>query len=102
MDAATASLKVPTLVAERRKLITVTREETIAFLKSKGFAVVPSVSNKFMVDAKRPAQEIIAALRREKVYIGRAWPIWPTHVRISVGTPEEMKIFHDAFLKVTA
>jgi histidinol-phosphate/aromatic aminotransferase/cobyric acid decarboxylase-like protein len=102
MVAATASLKVPTLVAERRKLITDTREETIAFLKEKGFAVVPSVSNKFMVDTRRPSAEIIAALRRERVYIGRPWSIWPTHVRISVGTREEMQLFRQAFLKVTA
>lgn len=102
MVAATASLKVPNLVADRRKEISETRDAIIAFLKGKGFSVVPSVSNKFMVDAKKPAQEIIAAMRREKVYIGRSWPIWPTHVRISVGTPQEMEIFKAAFLKVTA
>jgi histidinol-phosphate/aromatic aminotransferase/cobyric acid decarboxylase-like protein len=102
MVAATASLKVPHLVEDRRKEISETRDQTIAFLKGKGFSVVPSVSNKFMVDARKPAQEIIAAMRREKVYIGRAWPIWPTHVRISVGTPQEMEIFKGAFLKVTA
>jgi len=102
MVAATASLKVPNLVADRRKTISDIREENVSFLKSKGYAVVPSVSNKFMVDARKPATEVIASMRREKVYIGRAWPIWPTHVRISVGTPQEMEIFRAAFLKVTA
>jgi histidinol-phosphate/aromatic aminotransferase/cobyric acid decarboxylase-like protein len=55
-----------------------------------------------MVDAKRPADEMIMALRAEKVYIGRPWPVWPTHVRVSVGTQEEMNKFKAAFLKVMA
>ena len=27
-------------------------------------------------------------------------PSWPTHVRVTIGTPEEMKKFQTAFLKV--
>ena len=100
--AATASLKSPSLVADRRKLIGDVREECIAFLKAKGFTVVPSVSNKFMVDVRRPGGEIITAMRKEKVYIGRVWPSWPTYVRVTVGTREEMEKFKAAFIKVTA
>ena len=102
MAAATASLKVKTLVPERREKIRVIREENLAFLEKHGYKVVPSVSNKFMVDTKRPAQEVIMALRKEKVYIGRPWPVWPTSVRVTVGTKEEMAKFQAAFLKVMA
>jgi len=102
MAAATASLKVKTLIPERREHIKVIREDTLAFLDKKGYKVVPSVSNKFMVDVRRPAQEVIMAMRKEKVYIGRPWPVWPTYVRVSVGTPEEMKKFKEAFTKVMA
>jgi histidinol-phosphate aminotransferase len=63
---------------------------------------VPSGSNKFMVDVKRPGEEIILALRREKIYVGRVWPSWPTHVRVTIGTAEEMDKFKTAFLKVMA
>jgi histidinol-phosphate/aromatic aminotransferase/cobyric acid decarboxylase-like protein len=55
-----------------------------------------------MVDVKRPGGEIITALQKEKVYIGRVWPSWPTHVRISIGTQDEMNKFKTAFLKVMA
>jgi histidinol-phosphate/aromatic aminotransferase/cobyric acid decarboxylase-like protein len=66
------------------------------------FKYVPSMSNKFMVDVKRPGEEIIEALRKEKIYIGRVWKTWPTYVRVSIGTQEEMNKFKTAFLKVMA
>jgi histidinol-phosphate aminotransferase len=102
MAAATASLKVKTLVPERREKIRIIREENLAFLEKHGYKTVPSVSNKFMVDTRRPATEVIAALRKEKVYIGRPWPVWPTSVRVSVGTKDEMAKFQAAWLKVMA
>jgi len=44
----------------------------------------------------------VLAMRKEKVYIGRVWPVWPTYVRVTIGTGDEMKKFQDAFLKVMA
>jgi len=41
-------------------------------------------------------------MQKENVYIGRAWPVWPTHVRVTVGTREEMEKFKAAFAKVLA
>jgi histidinol-phosphate aminotransferase len=102
MGAATASLKSKTLVPERREKIKVIREDTLAFLEKHGYKVVPSVSNKFMVDTKRPASDVIMAMRKEKVYIGRPWPVWPTYVRVTVGTQDDMTKFKAAFLKVMA
>jgi histidinol-phosphate aminotransferase len=100
MAAATASLKSKTVVPERRKIIAAVREDTYAFLEKHKFNYVPSVSNKFMVDTKRPAREVISAMAAEKVYIGRPWEAWPTHVRVSIGTQDEMNKFKTAFLKV--
>ena len=102
MVAANASLKSKTLVPERRKIIGDVRTDVLSFLDQHGFPYVPSVSNCFMVDVGRPGAQIIEALRKEKVYIGRVWPSWPTHVRVSVGTAEEMSKFKTAFLKVMA
>jgi histidinol-phosphate aminotransferase len=100
--AAMASLKVKNLIAERRKIITGIRNDVFEFLEKHKFQYVPSVSNKFMVDVKRPGSEIIEAIRKEKIYIGRVWSIWPTHVRVTIGTQSEMEKFKTAFLKVTA
>jgi histidinol-phosphate aminotransferase len=102
MAGATASLKSKTVVPERRKIIADVRNDVFAFMDKHNFKYVPSVSNKFMADVKRPAREVIEAMQKEKVYIGRPWPVWPTHVRISIGTQEEMNKFKTAFLKVMA
>ena len=102
MVAATASLKSKGLVPERRKIIAGVRENVFEFLDKHNFQYGPSVSNKFMVNVKRPGGEIIDALRKEKIYIGRVWPSWPTYVRVSVGTQDEMNKFKTAFLKVMA
>jgi histidinol-phosphate aminotransferase len=102
MVGATTSLKVKNLVAERRKIIKDVREDTLSFLDKHQFHYVPSVSNKFMVDVKRPGREVIDLMAKENVYIGRVWPSWPTYVRVTVGTREEMAKFKTAFLKVMA
>jgi len=102
MAGATASLKAKSLVPERRKIIGDVRADVFAFLDQHKFQYVPSVSNKFMVDVKRPGMEIIEAMRKEKIYIGRVWPSWPTYVRVSIGTQDEMNKFKAAFLKVMA
>ncbi|MGA2267735.1 MAG: pyridoxal phosphate-dependent aminotransferase [Bryobacteraceae bacterium] len=102
MAAASASLEAKYVVAERRKLIGDVREDVLGFLDKHNFKFTPSVSNCFMVDVGRPGQQIAAALRQDKIYIGRVWPSWPTHVRVTVGTQEEMNKFKAAFLKVMA
>jgi histidinol-phosphate aminotransferase len=102
MIGATTSLKVKTLVAERRKIIKDIREDTLAFLDQHHIHYVPSVSNKFMVDVKRPGREVIDLMAKEHVYIGRVWPSWPTYVRVTVGSREDMAKFKTAFLKVMA
>jgi histidinol-phosphate aminotransferase len=102
MAAASASLMSKNLVPERRKLIAGVRNDTFAFLDKHNFKFVPSVSNCFMVDVGRPGSQIVTAMRKENVYIGRVWPAWPNHVRVTVGTADEMKKFQAAFVKVMA
>jgi histidinol-phosphate aminotransferase len=100
MAAATASLKAKTLVAERRKLIKDIREDVFAFLDKNHFSFLPSVSNCFMLDVKMPAKRFMKAMQKEKIYVGRAWAVWPTHSRITIGTKEEMAKFKTALVKV--
>ncbi len=98
--AATASLKHEHLVSERKQLNAAIRQKTFDWLASQGYSYVPSQSNCFMLDTKRPAKEVIDAMAKRNVYIGRPWPIWPTHVRITVGTQPEMEAFQAAFQSV--
>lgn len=101
MAGAAASLKVSgKLVPQRREIIGNIREDLQSWLVSKNVSFVPSQSNKIMIDTKRPGNDVIQAMFKEKVLIGRVWPVWPTHVRVSIGTAEEMAKFRTAFAKV--
>lgn len=99
---ATASLKVKGLIAERRAINKRVRENTLEFLEKKGVKYVPSETNFFMMEVGRPGAEFAQAMAANKVMIGRVWPAWPTKVRVTVGTQEEMDKFKAAYLKVVA
>ena len=102
LAAAKASLIDTELVPARKKLIGDVRTETLAWLKSNGYSYTPSVSNCFMLETSRPGKEIIAAMAAKEIFIGRIWPAWPTQVRITVGTRDEMLAFRNAFKEVMA
>ncbi len=99
MAGADASLKVKDLVAERKKKLADVREETFAFLTKNNITFIPSVSNCFMMDTKRPGMQFVKAMQGDNVFIGRVWPVWPTWARVTVGTKEEMAKFQAACLK---
>jgi histidinol-phosphate aminotransferase len=98
--AAITSLRDPALVPERKKVNAAVRAETFVWLERNGYSYTPSVSNFFMLDTRRPSKETIDAMAKRNVFIGRAWPIWPTHVRITVGTKPDMEKFQLAFHEV--
>ena len=98
--AATASLRHEHLVPERKQINATVRQKTFEWLDRNGYSYVPSQSNCFMLDTKRPAKEVIDAMAARNVYIGRIWPVWPTYSRITVGTQEEMEKFQEAFQAV--
>jgi histidinol-phosphate aminotransferase len=95
--AAKTSLKHKDLVLERKKINADIRNDVFSWLATNKYSFVPSESNCFMVDVKRPGKQFIEAMEAKKVYIGRVWPAWPTHVRVTVGTGSEMEAFKKAF-----
>jgi histidinol-phosphate aminotransferase len=99
---ATASLKSMGLVDERRALNTRIREQTFEFLEKRNIKHTPSETNFFMMDVRRPWGDFSKAMAGQGVLVGRLWPIWPTMVRVSVGTDHEMKRFQEAFDQVMA
>ncbi|MEA9708210.1 pyridoxal phosphate-dependent aminotransferase [Xanthomonas campestris] len=97
-----ASLRDATLVPQRRARTAANRTDVIDFLTKQGYACTASESNCFMVDVKQPAAGFKDAMATFGVFIGRSWPVWPTWSRITVGTPEEMARFKQAFVQVMA
>ncbi len=100
MVGAIASLKAKGLVEERREVIADIREQTAGWLVKKGYPVLPSEANMLMVDVRRPGRKVFDLLLEEKVVIGRSWPSMPNHVRITIGTRDEMAKFRAAFERV--
>jgi histidinol-phosphate aminotransferase len=98
--AASASLKDFRLVHERKSINVGIRSQVFAWLDRNGYSYVPSESNCFMLDTKRPAQAAIDAMAKQNVFIGRIWPVWPTYTRITIGTAPEMEQFQAAWQKV--
>jgi histidinol-phosphate aminotransferase len=49
---------------------------------------------------RQPGRSFAQAMINEKVAIGRTWPSMPNHVRVSIGTREEMAKFRAAFARV--
>jgi histidinol-phosphate aminotransferase len=97
---ATASMKVKNLVEDRRALCKQIRENTFSFLEKKGISFVPSQGNFFMMEVKQKGEDFAQKMADEKIIIGRIWPVWPTKVRVTVGTQEEMTKFNQAVAKI--
>ena len=76
------------------------RRRTTAELDGMGFKVVPSEANFFMVHIRRQVQPVIDAFRTRGVLVGRPFPPMLEHLRVSIGTPDEMSRFMLAFKEI--
>ena len=88
------------LIAARKRDNAARRADLMGFFDRQGFRYTPSVSNKLMVDARMPTQQVIDGMREKGVWVGRPWPVWPTHVRVSLGSQADLERFKVAFVEV--
>ncbi len=77
------------------------RTWTTAELAKAGVKVVPSSANFFMAEIGRDVAPLIAALKEQGIEVGRRFPALPTHLRVTVGTENEMQRFVAAFNRVS-
>lgn len=99
---ATATLKNKALMEEVKRKTIASREKTMKELRDLGYETIPSQANFFMVGLRRDVQPVIQAFREQGVLVGRPFPPMTTHLRVSVGVPEEMDRFLVAFKKIMA
>jgi histidinol-phosphate aminotransferase len=69
------------------------REEFRRQAAARGVRSIPSHTNFVMVDSARPTRTVIEHFKARNIRIGRPFPPFDTHVRVSLGTPAEMKQF---------
>lgn len=102
LQGAKAALAVPdSWVKDEQKRNEAARSFTQKWFADRGYTPTDSQSNFMFINVKRPAREFREACLKEGVLIGRDFPPYEkTHVRISVGTMEEMqkavKVFEHA------
>jgi histidinol-phosphate aminotransferase len=95
---AVASLKDPAAQADVKSKTITLRNNTSKVLESWGYAVIPSQTNFFMVSlGDRTVQPVIDEFRKRGILVGRPFPPMLNHLRVSIGTPEDMEKFIQAF-----
>jgi histidinol-phosphate aminotransferase len=100
---AAASMKIaPKLVKERQAINKRNRDLAFEHMEKVGVTYIASTSNFFMMSVKGMAgADVGKAMAAKKVMLaGNRWPEWPEHIRVTVGTYEEMGKFNAALDQV--
>lgn len=100
--AATASIGDREHVALEQRRNREAKAFTRAFFDKLGYDVGASETNFLMVDIKRDMRPVREAMRREGIAVGRPFPPLTTHLRITIGTMDEMQKATEVLKKVLA
>jgi histidinol-phosphate aminotransferase len=95
-----ASLKDTASQAEVKTKVMDLRKKTTSELAAYGYECLPSETNFFMVSIGREIQPVIQEFAAKKVAVGRPFPPMTTHMRVSIGTADEMSRFMTAFKEI--
>jgi histidinol-phosphate aminotransferase len=69
------------------------RAEFMAQTKKREIFVIDSHTNFMMLDPQRPPDDAIKHLKTHNILIGPKYPVLDKYIRVSLGTPTEMKEF---------
>ena len=95
-----AALKDTASQAWVKKTTLELRNKTTGELKALGYSVIPSDANFFMVHVRQPVAPLVEEFRKKGVLVGRPFPAMNEHLRVSVGTADEMGRFMVAFKEI--
>ncbi len=98
--AARASLADPERVRAIRARTARIRASFVGWVQQRKLPCVPSDANFVMIDLGRPVPPVIEVLRQRGFLVGRQFPSMPDHLRVSLGTEEEMERFQPALAAV--
>ena len=98
--AALASLRDAAHVERGRRLNGEVKRYVSAELDKMGLSYIPSAANFLMIDMRREVRPLLEAMRRAGVEVGRFFPSLPNHMRVTVGTREDMQTFLAALRQV--
>jgi histidinol-phosphate aminotransferase len=73
------------------------RDEFMRQATARKLETIPSAANFVMVETRRPVKQVIGHFEQNGVLVGRPFPPYETHLRVSLGTPPEMVAFWRAW-----
>jgi histidinol-phosphate aminotransferase len=101
LAAAAASIRDTERIARERDRNTEARSYSVEWFRKAGYRVADSQANFIFVDIGRPARGFREACREQGVLVARDFPPFErSHVRISIGTLDEMKRATEVFGRV--
>jgi histidinol-phosphate aminotransferase len=69
------------------------RQEFLNRANTRNLKPIDPHANFVMINTQHPAEEVIEHFRKHHILIGRKFPLMDTSIRVSLGTPEEMRVF---------
>jgi histidinol-phosphate aminotransferase len=102
LTAALASLQDTQHVADGRRMNSAVKQQVCTELERMRLSYIPSAANFLMVDLRRDVRPFIKAMGERHVEVGRFFPALPTHMRVTIGTQEQMQTFLAALHQVLA
>lgn len=85
------------ILPERRQRLIRTRRELCRWLTEREIPYIESQANFVMIDVGRDARELIHAMPRRGVAVGRPFPPLTNMLRVSLGTERDMARFCEVF-----
>jgi histidinol-phosphate aminotransferase len=86
-----AALGAPAHIKSELAISREAKAYTRKFFEGLGYRVEPSETNFIMVDIRRDSKEFKDACLAKDVMVGRQFPQFKQHTRISIGSMEEME-----------
>lgn len=102
LAAATASIGDHDHIAIEQKRNREAKAFTRAFFEKAGYTVGASDTNFLMIDLKRDMRPVREACQKEGIAVGRPFPPLNNHLRVSIGTMDEMRKATVVLAKVLA
>lgn len=101
VSAAGASIADTAHMEQEKARNTEARDFTVDWFKRAGFKATDSQANFIFVEIRRPARQFREACQAQRVLIARDFPPFEkSHVRISIGTLDEMRRATTVFAKI--
>jgi histidinol-phosphate aminotransferase len=73
------------------------RQEFMNQANARMLRCIDSQTNFVMMNPQRPPDEVIAHLKKQGILIGPKYPALDKYIRVSLGKPDEMKVFWQAW-----